>query len=150
MQPPQGVIHTLLAEPTDAGTSSSGEGTLWLCVNTSRPNPRQPERLGLKVKRFMGTSENAVRIQVFVALIAFLLLRMAHAGQTRVSSMVRFARLMRANLMLAGSVDAVPREFVTPRQRRRKPAGDPPRPPPPPSPMRLFGNVFGGAGCLDF
>lgn len=34
----------------------------------------------LEIKRFIGTSENAVRIQVAVALIAFLLLRLAHAG----------------------------------------------------------------------
>ena len=33
----------------------------------------------LKITRFLGTSENAVRIQVAVALIAYLLLRLAHA-----------------------------------------------------------------------
>ena len=31
----------------------------------------------LKIKHFLGTSENAVRIQVTVALIAFMLLRLA-------------------------------------------------------------------------
>jgi IS4 transposase len=35
----------------------------------------------LKITRFVGTSENAVRIQIAVALIAFLLLRMAQALQ---------------------------------------------------------------------
>ena len=34
----------------------------------------------LKIRRFLGTSENAVRIQIAVALIAFLLLRLAQAG----------------------------------------------------------------------
>ncbi len=36
----------------------------------------------LKITRFIGTSENAVRIQIAVALIAFLLLRLAQAAQT--------------------------------------------------------------------
>ena len=35
----------------------------------------------LKIPRFLGTSENAVRIQIAVALIAFLLLRLAQAAQ---------------------------------------------------------------------
>ena len=35
----------------------------------------------LRIRRFIGTSENAVRIQIAVALIAFLLLRLAQAAQ---------------------------------------------------------------------
>lgn len=53
----------------------------------------------LKITRFLGTSENAVRIQIAVALIAFLLLRLAQAAQNRVRSPLAFARLVRANLM---------------------------------------------------
>ena len=53
----------------------------------------------LKISRFLGTSENAVRIQVAVALIAFLLLRLAQATQKAVTSPLAFARLIRANLM---------------------------------------------------
>ena len=53
----------------------------------------------LKIRRFLGTSENAVRIQIAVALIAFLLLRLAQAGQTAVTSPLAFARLVRLNLM---------------------------------------------------
>jgi IS4 transposase len=53
----------------------------------------------LKITRFLGTSENAVRIQVAVALIAFLLLRLAQATQTVVESPLAFARLVRDNLM---------------------------------------------------
>lgn len=53
----------------------------------------------LKITRFLGTSENAVRIQIAVALIAFLLLRLAQATQTAVSSPLAFVRLIRANLM---------------------------------------------------
>lgn len=53
----------------------------------------------LKITRFVGTSENAVRIQIAVALIAFLLLRLAQAAQTAIQSPIMFSRLIRANLM---------------------------------------------------
>jgi len=53
----------------------------------------------LKIVRFVGTSLNAVRIQIAVALIAFLLLRLAQATQKAVPSPLAFARLVRANLM---------------------------------------------------
>jgi IS4 transposase len=53
----------------------------------------------LKIRRFLGTSKNAVRIQIAVALIAFLLLRMAQAAQHTNASPLAFARLVRANLM---------------------------------------------------
>jgi Transposase DDE domain len=53
----------------------------------------------LKIRHFLGTSENAVRIQIAVALIAFLLLRIAQAAQKRVESPLAFARLVRTNLM---------------------------------------------------
>lgn len=53
----------------------------------------------LKIRHFYGTSENAVRIQIAVALIAFLLLRMAHALQNSVHSLLTFTRLVSHNLM---------------------------------------------------
>jgi DDE family transposase/uncharacterized protein DUF4372 len=53
----------------------------------------------LKIGHFLGTSENAVRIQIAVALIAFLLLRLAHDANKIVSSPLAFARLIRTNLM---------------------------------------------------
>src|SRR5947199_925349 len=53
----------------------------------------------LRITRFLGTSENAVCIQIAVALIAFLLLRLAQTAQKAVASPLRFARLVRANLM---------------------------------------------------
>jgi transposase len=53
----------------------------------------------LKIRHFFGTSENAVRIQVAVALITYLLLRMAHALQSGVKSLIAFTRLVAANLM---------------------------------------------------
>jgi hypothetical protein len=53
----------------------------------------------LKIGHFFGTSENAVRIQIAVALIVFLLLRLAHNANRIVASPLAFARLIRANLM---------------------------------------------------
>jgi hypothetical protein len=53
----------------------------------------------LKIRHFLGTSENAVRIQIAVALIAFLLLRMAHTLQNSVQSLLSFTRLIANNLM---------------------------------------------------
>ncbi len=53
----------------------------------------------LKIGHFLGTSENAVRIQIAVALIAFLLLRLAHDENKIVHSPLAFARLIRTNLM---------------------------------------------------
>jgi IS4 transposase len=58
----------------------------------------------LKITRFVGTSENAVRIQIAVALIAFLLLRLAQAAQKATLSPVVFSRLVRANLMHRRSI----------------------------------------------
>jgi len=59
----------------------------------------------LKITRFVGTSENAVRIQIAVALIAFLLLRLAQATQEAIRSPLVFARLVRANLMHRRRID---------------------------------------------
>lgn len=53
----------------------------------------------LRIRHFLGTSENAIRIQIFVALIAYILLRAAQASQTAVSQPLAFARLVRLNLM---------------------------------------------------
>jgi hypothetical protein len=59
----------------------------------------------LKITRYVGTSENAVRIQIAVALIAFLLLRLAQAAQSAIQSPLAFARLVRANLMHRRRID---------------------------------------------
>ncbi len=53
----------------------------------------------LKIGHFFGTSENAVRLQIVTALIAFVLLRLAHDANRIVNSPLIFARLVRANLM---------------------------------------------------
>lgn len=49
----------------------------------------------LKVRHFYGRSENAVRIQIAVALIAFVLLRLAHLACHCAETMTRFSRLIR-------------------------------------------------------
>jgi hypothetical protein len=53
----------------------------------------------LRIRHFVGVSENAVRTQIAVALIAFLILRMAQLAQKAVHSPLEFARLVRTNLM---------------------------------------------------
>ncbi len=53
----------------------------------------------LRIRHFLGRSENAVRIQIAVALIAYLLLRLAKDAVKTVESPLAFARLVRANLM---------------------------------------------------
>jgi IS4 transposase len=71
----------------------------------------------LKITRFLGTSDNAVRIQVAVALIAFLLLRMAQKLQTVISSPLAFARLVKANLMHLRRLDQLHQPPVKPVER---------------------------------
>jgi hypothetical protein len=53
----------------------------------------------LKIDHFFGRSETAVRIQITIALIAFLLLRLAHDANKIVKSPLAFARLIKTNLM---------------------------------------------------
>src|SRR5689334_23787498 len=59
----------------------------------------------LKITHFLGASENAVRIQIAVALIAFLLLRLAQATHRIGQSPLAFVRLIRANLMHCRRID---------------------------------------------
>jgi Transposase DDE domain/Domain of unknown function (DUF4372) len=59
----------------------------------------------LKIKTFLGTSENAIRIQIAVALIAYLLLRLAYAAQRSSLTLLEFTRLVRSNLMHLKRID---------------------------------------------
>jgi hypothetical protein len=59
----------------------------------------------LRIRHFLGTGENAVRIQIAVALIAFLLLRLAQQALAIMHSPLAFARLVRANLMHRRRID---------------------------------------------
>ena len=71
----------------------------------------------LKLRHFIGTNENAVCIQIAVALIAFLLLRLAQRVHGVDCSPLLFARLVGANLMHRKTL----RQLLTP-------DADPPRP----------------------
>jgi IS4 transposase len=53
----------------------------------------------LKITKFLGRSENAVRIQIAVALIAFLLLRSLQEITREEHGFLELVRLVRANLM---------------------------------------------------
>jgi hypothetical protein len=53
----------------------------------------------LKITKFIGRSENAVRIQIAVALIAFLLLRALQQIAKETRGFLELVRLVRANLM---------------------------------------------------
>jgi Transposase DDE domain/Domain of unknown function (DUF4372) len=59
----------------------------------------------LKIRKFLGTSENAVRIQVTVALIAFLLLRTVSAAIKPAYSFLVFTRLVQGHLMELARID---------------------------------------------
>jgi hypothetical protein len=73
----------------------------------------------LKIKHFLGTSENAVRIQIIVALIAFLLLRLAHDANKIVESPLAFARLIRTSLMDRRRIaDLLPKSMPTPERQQ--------------------------------
>jgi hypothetical protein len=53
----------------------------------------------LRITRFLGRSENAVRIQIAVALIAFLILHLLHKITQAKHGFLEFVRLVRANIM---------------------------------------------------
>jgi hypothetical protein len=59
----------------------------------------------LKIRHFLGVSENAVRIQIAVALIAFLLIRLVQKAIKDPNSPLTFARLLRVNLMHRRPID---------------------------------------------
>lgn len=63
----------------------------------------------LKIRHFLGASENAVRIQVFVALIAYLLMRAAQACQATIIQPLAFSRLVRLNIMHRRPIDTLKR-----------------------------------------
>lgn len=74
----------------------------------------------LRIKHFLGRSENAVRIQIAVALIAYLLIRLAKDAVKIIDSPLAFARLIRANIMHKRALDQLLRPptptLIDPRQ----------------------------------
>jgi hypothetical protein len=80
----------------------------------------------LRIKHFLGRSENAVRIQIACALIAYLLIRLANQVVSIVESPLTFARIVRVNLMHRRRLDQLIR----------------PPPPPPDRSKQLSLNLF--------
>ena len=82
----------------------------------------------LKIRRFLGRSENAVRIQIYGALIAFMLLRVLHHTAARPFSNSTALLLTHLKLSLFSPFNL--RQFNTP----------PPKPPllRPPNPQAAF------------
>lgn len=74
----------------------------------------------LRIKHFIGQSENAVRIQIATALIAYLLLRLVQDACKITMSPLAFSRLLRANIMHLRPVDQLlkppPNRALDPRQ----------------------------------
>ena len=61
----------------------------------------------LRIRHFIGTSQNAVLIQLVVALIAYLALRLAQRTQTAIATTLAFARLVRINLTHRRRIDTL-------------------------------------------
>ena len=74
----------------------------------------------LKIGHFLGTSANAVRIQIAVALIACLRRRLAQAAGCTVESPLALARLVRANLMHRRPIDRLLQPPPTPARDPRQ------------------------------
>jgi IS4 transposase len=77
----------------------------------------------LKIRRFLGRSENAVRLQIVAAMIAYLLLRLAAANSRSKLPALRFADLVRTRLFerhaladIDSSSTAARRQTHTPNQ----------------------------------
>ena len=71
----------------------------------------------LKITHFLGRSENAVRIQIAVALIAFLLMQLLRKITPGSPSLLDTAQLLRANLMHR-------KNFTRLRQSKPPPTGE--------------------------
>ena len=53
----------------------------------------------LKIKKFLGMSENAVKIQIIIAMIAFLLVQLVNQDLPKIQNMTALTRLVAANIM---------------------------------------------------
>ena len=75
----------------------------------------------LKIRTFLGTSQNAVKIQIITAIIAYLLIRLAQEAWPTTRGLQHLARLIRANLMHRKSIP----ELLEPPPRPAKPPANP-------------------------
>ncbi len=75
----------------------------------------------LKIGKFLGRSENAVRLQIYAALIAYLLLRLA-ASQNRSSlPPIRFANLVRTQIFERKTLDRIDKPHKNPQSIEKIP-----------------------------
>lgn len=74
----------------------------------------------LKIKRFIGTSENAVKIQIIIAMIAYLLLGMASKLMPTKRSLQQLARLVSVNLMQRRNIAELLADTMPPPKRKPK------------------------------
>jgi hypothetical protein len=74
----------------------------------------------LRIKHFLGRSENAVRIQIACALIAYLLVKLARDAAKITTGLLAFTRLLRANLMHRRALDQLLRPPPDPPQDTRQ------------------------------
>ncbi len=73
----------------------------------------------LKIKRFIGTSENAVKIQIIVAMIAYLLLHLTNKAVDSSLTLQQLARLVAVNLMQRRNIlELVMKLSPMPKRRR--------------------------------
>ncbi|MFN3314647.1 MAG: IS4 family transposase, partial [Hyphomonas sp.] len=71
----------------------------------------------LKIRRFLGRSENAVKLQIYAALIAYLLLRLAARLAKREDIQpIRFAELAAASLFLRKAIENIDKPIFCRRQ----------------------------------
>jgi len=74
----------------------------------------------LKIKRFIGTPENAVKIQIIIAMIAYLLLGVARKLMPTKRFLQQLARLVSVNLMQRRNITELIGDASPP--PKRKPA----------------------------
>jgi len=74
----------------------------------------------LKIKRFIGTSENAVTIQIIIAMIAYLLLKIANRVMPSKNSLQQLARLLSVNLMQRRNIAELLGNSVPPPKRKSR------------------------------
>ena len=75
----------------------------------------------LKIKRFIGTTENAVKIQIIIAMIAYLLLKIVKKQLPTKRSLQQLARLISVNIMLRRNIFELFNESVPlPKRKNRE------------------------------
>jgi len=67
----------------------------------------------LKIRAFFGRSENAIRLQIFAAMIAYLLLRIAAAASRSTLPALRFADLVRSRLFERSPIERIDKPRAT-------------------------------------